>query len=169
MPNWCENTVDFYFDTSDNPDRERVVQIFSSEKPFQAILPMPELLSNTASGGRRFQVDGQETYVTSWYRSSDAQGETIEERPFTDEEVQALREFGASDWYEWRNRHWGTKWDIDSQVPVDDGLDHLQYQFDTAWGPPEGIYRALRELLSESTDISWFYKEEGMRLAGWLN
>ena len=45
--------------------------------------------------------------------------------------------------------------------------DEVQLTFDTAWGPPSGIYQ---ELVNKYPDLhfSWFYKEEGMQVAGWL-
>ena len=41
------------------------------------------------------------------------------------------------DWYEWRVKNWGTKWDVDGNVDVskiDDDLYRLY--FTTAWSPP---------------------------------
>ena len=50
-----------------------------------------------------------------------------------------VKKYGASDWYEWRCRHWGTKWNA-----CEDGTPHLEgttYVFDTAWSTPaEAIY-----------------------------
>ena len=37
----------------------------------------------------------------------------------------------------------------------------------TAWSPPDGIYNKIAEKFPDM-EIDWFYKESGMRIAGWL-
>ena len=49
-------------------------------------------------------------------------------------------------WYEWRIKHWGTKWDAVHIVPSMAGDDVLRLQFDTAWSPPLPVYDALLDL-----------------------
>ena len=61
------------------------------------------------------------------------------------------------DWYEWRNAHWGTKWDLKGKNVLrrrarDGAL--VEYQFDTAWDAPEqwvvstrALYPALKLVL----------------------
>ena len=78
------------------------------------------------------------------------------------------------DWYNWRLANWGTKWNL---VPnrggdlytynIDMHDDWLQLTFETAWSPPNGIYEALYEKYP-SLDISWFYREDGCQISGWL-
>ena len=87
------------------------------------------------------------------------------------EELRKL--FGHDNWYDWRIENWGTKWnsyecELDNSQ-VDLGV--LDYRFDTAWGPPEPIYRALQTYIADHSlkiDVSWFYNEPGMELAGYL-
>ena len=69
-------------------------------------------------------------------------------------------------WYDWNNANWGTKWDTDAEC------DHVESncfecEFETAWSPAEGIFYALREQYPD-VQISWFYDEPGMELAGYL-
>ena len=43
-------------------------------------------------------------------------------------------------WYEWRLRHWGTKWnayDIDEEHDTNSTKPYLLYRFLTAWSPPQ--------------------------------
>ena len=53
--------------------------------------------------------------------------------------------YGHDNWYDWRIANWGTKWNsYDCELDesqVDLGI--LDYRFDTAWAPPEAIYRTL--------------------------
>ena len=52
--------------------------------------------------------------------------------------TQLLEKYGANDWYEWCNKHWGTKWgDYDTCITSDfkNGDTTVDIQFTTAWGP----------------------------------
>lgn len=46
-----------------------------------------------------------------------------------------LKKYGADNWYDWRIKHWGTKWDVDAEL-VEADEERLVYQFDSAWSPP---------------------------------
>jgi hypothetical protein len=75
---------------------------------------------------------------------------------------------GHTNWYDWRVSNWGTKWEVgevDYYDSDDDGW--VQWEFCTAWGPPEGACEKLRELFPD-VSISWFYDEPGCELAGYL-
>ena len=77
------------------------------------------------------------------------------------------KEYGYDNWYDWCNANWGTKWETDCEEVSIDDFGGVEYRFDTAWGPPESIYDALTELFPK-LNISWFYREDGMQTAGWL-
>jgi hypothetical protein len=69
--------------------------------------------------------------------------------------------------YYWCIANWGTKWDAADFNLVDEGDDWVSMRFDTAWSPPEGIYEVLTTKY-EHLNFNWFYKEEGVQIAGWL-
>ena len=71
--------------------------------------------------------------------------------------------------YNWCIDNWGTKWTASATNNEDVWIyeDEVQLQFDTAWGPPVGIYNKLVDKYPD-LNFSWFYKEEGMQIAGWL-
>ena len=79
------------------------------------------------------------------------------------------------DWWTWRNDNWGTKWnlvpnhdgDLTAYLTVEDSEDFIQLEFDTAWSPPNGIYEAITEKYQDLS-INWFYREDGVQMAGWL-
>lgn len=49
-----------------------------------------------------------------------------------------------ANWYNWRNSHWGTKWDTRSaEVDLPEGSTTLSAFFDTAWCPPEPCFEEL--------------------------
>lgn len=48
----------------------------------------------------------------------------------------------GDDWYEWRIKNWGTKWDanhpiLESLELLDNGSSFVAFSFETAWGPPD--------------------------------
>ena len=81
----------------------------------------------------------------------------------------------------WTEKNWGTskrpsyvdmeyEWDDEDYVELGSGKGTLTYKFNSAWSPPEGIYRTLIEKYPEiKGNISWFYNEPQMEFAGYLN
>jgi hypothetical protein len=71
-------------------------------------------------------------------------------------------------WYDWRLDNWGTKWEpgIECFDLVSD--EWLSVELTTAWSPPEGIYEAIQKEFPDVC-IDWFFKEPGMKIAGWLD
>ena len=69
-------------------------------------------------------------------------------------------------WWDWRVQNWGTKWNsYDCEViEVDD--DQVEYTFNTAWSPPEGVIEKLREQYPD-IEVTAFYDEPGMEIAGY--
>ena len=79
-----------------------------------------------------------------------------------------IEQYGTNNWYDWCNENWGTKYDCtinDSDYGQED--NEAWYDFDTAWCPPDGIYKQLVALFP-NLEISWFYREDGCQLAGFL-
>ena len=90
----------------------------------------------------------------------------------TKRQVTALeKKYGAPNWYEWSIKNCGTKWDLPygevqaDETFLDDG--EITYRFETAWSPPEPIYRDLRDQYP-NLRISWHYDEPGMEFSGYL-
>jgi len=73
----------------------------------------------------------------------------------------------GDDWYHWNIRNWGCKWDVaisDDNEFLDTSMDELkdggvQYNFDTAWSPPE---QAIQELSRQYPNLTFklYYEEE---------
>ncbi len=47
-----------------------------------------------------------------------------------------IEKYGASDWYGWRLKNWGTKWDTTDAELTTWEKHELIYNFETAWSPP---------------------------------
>ena len=68
----------------------------------------------------------------------------------------------------WRVNSWGTKWNSSCAEITYEDEETLEYQFDTAWSPPEPIILQLREKFGDDVHISAFYDEPSMEFAGYL-
>lgn len=66
-------------------------------------------------------------------------------------------------WYSWNVHNWGTKWDVtDFEWQRDGNAFHLN--FDTAWGPPVGVYEHITD--NEVWTVDATYEESGMCFVG---
>ena len=85
---------------------------------------------------------------------------------FTDnlgkEERQMCKDRGIPNWYDWRNEHWGTKWDICSaevqHYRYNDTDAELSFRCWTAWSPPVPVWDRLQEM---GIRVEADYEDEG--------
>ena len=167
MPNWCFNRVTF---TGTSGDIENLVAQLESDDShfdFNKIIPMPAELAGIASPVKAFKTKAE----VDEYNSQKPMGGFEMGKAITHAKHKALlKKYGHAEWYNWANEVWGCKWNNDHDVDVSDDSAHgcASYSFDTPWGPPEGIYLALREQFPE-VNISWFYDEPGMEFSGYLS
>ena len=153
MPNWCQNNVTISGDEKKVKAFIKFVKSKQSKFDFNKIYPMPKELEGTVSGSEDLKSDEQKANSRKW---------TVE--------------FGADNWYDWRNMHWGTKWELDPEGInfLHDDPEHIIIEFLTAWGPPEGILSRLNEVFKfnkgeDALSIQWFYREDGMGFCGYLD
>ena len=76
-----------------------------------------------------------------------------------------VRKYGADNWYDWRQNHYGTKWDVDAQELLRFEKEKLGYTFDSAWSPPAEGIRRISELYPDLT-FTLEYDEPSMDFAG---
>ena len=69
--------------------------------------------------------------------------------------ISNMQKYGCQDWYSWRNKHWGTKWDCYDVEDTfcdstnKDGIREAYWNFDTAWDMPRGLIRFLTRQFPE--------------------
>ena len=137
---WCENRVEVHgYEYED--ELKAFKELVTSDDcgfDFNKILPMPDALESTVKG------------------SEHVPSEELKEK------------YGFDNWYDWRIHNWGTKWNVDDPLDdMNDEGDYIEYRFETAWAPPEGIYQELKRKFP-NLNITWFYDEPGMQFAGYL-
>jgi hypothetical protein len=99
---------------------------------FNKILPMPEELKGTTSPTR---ILSEEEYAEQ-KPNEFAKGITQE---MSD---QLMKKYGASNWYDWANRNWHTKWNAYDQLIDENG----NIIFLTAWSTPMKLIQELSHL-----------------------
>ena len=151
MPNWCENRVRLS-DNGDNSEQfDKLVKLLDGPNPFNEICPQPDWKNTPNNKG---ELPKKEVHKND-------KGEIIWETfNFPD---------GKNDdrWYSWCVDNWGTKWDMCDKYTAEIEEGYAEFGFNTAWGPPQGIYEKITEDFPD-VGISWFYDEPGMEVAGYL-
>lgn len=52
---------------------------------------------------------------------------------------------GDQNWYDWRRKHWGTKWEAIRPLWWELSDSDIYIQFETAWSAPFPIFKKMRE------------------------
>lgn len=175
--------------------REDQVQLFrytrfneEGDFDFQTVIPMPSSLGVEEPGTNAEMAHaawhGADDRVGYWLRMPWAPERGITDRASLQSYVlqeygeegkaagdryqQNLEEHGATNWYDWCNKHWNTKWN------AYDGwerghhrwpLDTLEFGFQTAWSHPHPIFEKLTEMHPALIfDVVCF--DEGWNFAG---
>lgn len=183
MPNWVENQIVINA-SSDVLDeiQNKVRTTFTNDDGSvedrhliaQSLVPMPEeiaLLDGTDDNVRRFKdLEGNvikldQMKAMSFYSMNDEEllGEGYTMEKLTEQELEELREkYGASDWYAWNVRNYGTKWgDVETQLIRRD-KESLEYAFETAWSPaPQMIEKIGDKFDIKNISYKYFSIENG--------
>ena len=74
-------------------------------------------------------------------------------------------------WWDWRWKKWGTKWDVhchhvEFEEPDEEGGGYvIELSFDSAWSPPMAAFEILKEQYPE-IDVDHYYFEPGCDFCG---
>jgi len=155
MPNWTSNRIYVEGDPVDLRSFLEAVKWEDQLFDFNRLIPMPEILKHTGSGGQT--IDGKD--VTSWYIVKPQQPDSPEEvRLFTPEEEAELTSIGHRNWYDWSCANWNTKWNA-REVAVEDGFIEsgtVEITLDTAWDAPVPVFRKMVQMFPKlSFDCRW--------------
>lgn len=165
MPNWVYNNLTAQNDAARAFQKDKLLND-ENNITFNKLAPMPEILGNI---GNPAYVDEEFStkkyldmgYIVSplGYATKIREGGDIRERCVMSPDCkrELKKAYGDMDWYSWRLRNWGTKWE-----PTDLELDGDTYRFNTAWDPPFAIIYKLAQACPEGAWY-WSYEEEN----GW--
>ena len=59
-----------------------------------------------------------------------------------------MPESEKDNWYEWRIKHWGTKWNF-TETKMHKVEENIEYSFNTAWSPPIKVVAAMAKRFPE--------------------
>lgn len=127
MPNYVTNNVELTGKQEDIEKLLKSIKSSDSDFDFEKIAPMPKELMGTQSK----------------YGSSE------------NELLKMI--YGADDWYKWRLRFWGTKWNAGDVCLY----GSRTITFKTAWATPETIFRKLSKD-NPGVDIEVHFADEDM-------
>jgi hypothetical protein len=139
MPNYCSNKLVI----SGEPEHiaEFAKTLEDGKFRLSQTLPIPEAMQGCHIGS--CQIDGE--MVGQWRQDEDGNNVAV-----TQAELDALvAEYGAANWYDWSVANWGTKWDADCDVEVEEC--EIYGWFDTAWSPPIAWAENVSEKYPELT------------------
>ena len=156
MPNWVSNTV--IFKSEDVEKVKALVTTADRAFDFERIIPMPESLKIVSGSTthdaltylsgvdldklKRYPDEGEEPSPSVFY-GYERHPETLPElRVFAMLIAYNKAKYGMTDWYDWANAKWGTKWNAHESM-----WDGYTVVFDTAWSDPEPIFIELSKLL----------------------
>lgn len=130
VPNWVSHKVIVQGDAEAKNEFLRFLQANDNHLDFNALIPMPPILEGTTSPSTG-----------------------------TTQNIEAERETGYSNWYDWCIANWGTKWPaaefvlrephniledwLTSIDPCVSEQENIEFTFDTAWDTPTPIFNAL--------------------------
>ena len=141
MPNWCSNEVSIIPENGEGLEemKQFAEECFTEEElDFEKVIPYPDSAPSREDQPEDFMERLKHPFA-KWYN-----------------------DFG----YDWCVENWGTKWNASEQANTL-GEDEINLDFQTAWSPPQGIYEKIQTRLPNCS-ISWFYREDGMQVSGWL-
>ena len=151
MPNWCTNEVGIYFNDCSMKEQLRIRKAIN--------IPLIEGIHEQVNTDDWFSFE--KIVPQPMHKKILIEGKDRETR-------YVLKNGEEFDWYHWNIDNWGTKWDrCDFQIFEND-KDEIQLRFETAWCQPEPIHNKVREILDNHAEMSWFYNEPGMEIAGYL-
>lgn len=76
-----------------------------------------------------------------------------------------VEKYGHSDWYDWCNANWGTKWGDYNTHFLGSGDDYAAWAFTTAWGPGLEFVERMAVRYPKLAFVN-SYDEEGMGFMG---
>jgi hypothetical protein len=159
MPNWVRNIVEFSGDEKVIAKMREEIRGEGEDRviDFNKIAPIPKELVGTQAPTliiSQKKYDEQEKRIANSDLTEHEKNWGIS-RGITQKLADKYRKkFGATDWYEWQNANWGTKWNACDSMEFDNVIE-----FNTAWSTPFALLLTLSKKYPEVT-INVRYADE---------
>ena len=96
----------------------------------------------------------------------DIHKESGEMTPFSFQKIVPMPESEKDNWYEWRIRNWGCKWDlVPSEIHWYYTNRSIWFEFETPWSPPLEVVAALSKRFPTNY-MRIDFEEKGMAMSG---
>lgn len=116
MPNWCKNNLKIEGNGEKILELLELLKDEDGQLTFNKLVPLPKELEGTTS----------------------PTPDTVTE----EEKKRLMDKYGATNWYDWRIKNWGCKWDASESDFYKYG-DEWTITFETPWGPPIEFMKSL--------------------------
>jgi hypothetical protein len=157
MPNWVSNSVTIY----GTIEEIKQLKEWMGDIDFNRIIPMPKEIEGFTSPVHivsQKEFEEQEKQYRKHLETPEKDRESFRRNMTKELSNQFIKKYGYNNWHDWSVNNWGVKWSA-SRVEADWADSFVVFNFDTAWSPPELIYKAIIKKFPE-LKITWYYKEE---------
>ena len=175
MPNYITNNIAVKGDKSQIEALRELMNTDESDFDFNSIVKMPETIKNISAGSMENEAiayykakvcndfeDMQKMVDNYGYKNKDT--DTVEKMLLSyDQKANAeellklgqlyvynLKRYGATTWYDWSIKNWGTKWNS-----MDASFDGYGGSFSTAW---DGVTTLIQKLSEKFPDLIFEYE-----------
>lgn len=139
MSNWCENEL--YISIPDATDEEEGKKEIQRFKEFAATKKGKE--TNLLDTNKFVPYPAKYRKADEAHRKAEEELSTGRKEGLVATHDRLPKDGFNNGGYEWCTENWGTKWGICNAELVNDGDTYLDYEFRTAWSPPEPVVHAM--------------------------
>lgn len=171
MPNWCTNRFTITSDDEKNlkPIKDDIKKI-KEDGFLQTYIPQPEELLHTTAPSRivtEEEYQKQLAVRTKWDNTPEEEREpNFRPSLYVTQSISdsLKKKYGSDNWYDWRYKHWGTKWN-ESEFEIDCYDQSIEGGFESPWCTPATGYKHISTIFKD-TIITLGYNEMGMDYCG---
>lgn len=141
MPNWVDTALRVTGPKEVLARFKEDARTDESPISINKLYPMPKELEGTRSPTKIVTQEEYDAYIER-KNSDKLEGVKVSGGgPITQEmSDRFMKEYGANNWYDWKNNSHSTKWDLCDAYLYEDSEDELKYSFNTAWSPAENAW-----------------------------
>lgn len=159
MPNWCYQRLQVKGPSADLKDFHQSMKQVRTEFSQQ---------TNKNETIEEYELNHLYPCPKELAETESAFGGSEDEKKKREERYEAnIAKYGYSNWYDWCNAKWGTKWGACSvDITQEPYRGEMNIYFESAWSPAIGLLAEISRL-NPTLTFSVIYDEESSAFAGW--